>query len=255
MCGIVGQLATGADGTRIDRALLHAMRDEMAHRGPDGVGSWFAEDGRAGLGFRRLAIVDLSPTANQPMANEDGTLWLVYNGEIYNHLEIRAELNALGGHRWRTDHSDSEVILHAFEQWGIDFVQRLRGMFAIALYDTRARELWLIRDRIGIKPLYYTRRPGRFAFASEIKALLRDPDQPRRVDEEALYHYLSFLTTPAPMTLFDGIRKLPPATWLRVSDDGSAREERYWDVWQHTSPLTHATDDEIARELLEQLRI
>src|SRR5260370_18630714 len=111
------------------------------------------------------------------MTNEDGSVWLVYNGEIYNHLEIRAELERLGGHRWRTDHSDSEVILHAFEQWGIDFVQKLRGMFAIAIYDANRRDLWLIRDRIGIKPPYYAKRAGRVSFASEIKTILRDLGQ------------------------------------------------------------------------------
>jgi len=254
VCGIVGQLSLSPQAGRIDPALLAAMRDEMAHRGPDGSGQWISPDATVGLGFRRLAIVDLSAAANQPMTNEDGSVWLVYNGEIYNHLEIRAELERLGGHRWRTDHSDSEVILHAFEQWGIDFVQKLRGMFAIAIYDANRRDLWLIRDRIGIKPLYYAKRAGRFSFASEIKAILRDPEQRRAVDEEALYHYLSFLTTPAPMTLFAGIRKLPGGTWLRVAGDGTITERRYWDVLTHTDPLVGIGDAEIAERLLSELR-
>ena len=121
-------------------------------------------DGRVGLGHRRLSIIDLSEAAAQPMSNEDGTLWISFNGEIYNHAEIRAELERTGGHRWKTDHSDTEVILHAFEQWGIDCLKRFRGMFAIALWDGRARQLWLIRDRIGIKPLYYSIRHDRIRF-------------------------------------------------------------------------------------------
>jgi asparagine synthase (glutamine-hydrolysing) len=146
------------------------------------------------------------------MCNEDGTLWISFNGEIYNHGEIRTELEKIGGHRWKTDHSDTEVILHAFEQWGIGCLEKFRGMFAIALWDVRRRELWLIRDRIGIKPLYYSIHHERLVFASEIKALLMDPEQKRAVDEEAFFHYLSFLTAPAPMTLFAGIKKLPAGT-------------------------------------------
>lgn len=234
--------------------LLAAMRDEMAHRGPDGSGLWLAPDGSVGLAFRRLAIIDLSDAANQPMTNEDGSIWLVYNGEIYNHVEIRRQLEALGGHRWTTDHSDSEVIIHAYEEWGIDFVRRLRGMFAIALYDCNRRELWLVRDRIGVKPLYYSARADRFTFASEIKAILRDPDQKRSVDEEALYHYLSFLTAPSPLTLFAGIRKVPNATWLKVAADGTMTETRYWDALGDSEPLSRLGDAEIAERLLDELR-
>lgn len=188
------------------------------------------------------------------MANEDETLWVAFNGEIYNHAAIRRELEALGGHRWRTDHSDTEVILHAFETWGIDCVAKFRGMFAIALWDVRRQELWLIRDRIGVKPLYYSLHHGRFVFASEIKALLQDPEQPRTLHEESLFHYLSFLTTPAPQTLFDGIKKLPGGTWLRVRADGAMEERRYWDVWDHTSPLVGESDEVIAARILEKLR-
>src|SRR6476646_1391131 len=128
------------------------MRDTMAHRGPDGVGQWISPDCQVGLAHRRLSIIDLSATANQPMSNEDGSIWIVFNGEIYNHAEIRAELERSGGHDWRTDHSDTEVIIHAYEEWGIDCLNRFRGMFGIAVWDSRDRVLWLIRDRIGIKP-------------------------------------------------------------------------------------------------------
>ena len=205
---------------------------------------------RVGLGHRRLSIIDLSETAAQPMCNEDGTLWVSFNGEIYNHAEIRSALERIGRHHWKTDHSDTEVILHAFEQWGIDCLNKFRGMFAIALWNEKTRELWLIRDRIGIKPLYYSVHHARITFASEIKALLQDPDQRRAVHEEALYHYLSFLTTPAPQTLFDGIKKLPAGTWLRVNEDGQIHEFRYWDVWDHTTSLIGVSEEEIAERIL-----
>ena len=188
------------------------------------------------------------------MTNEDGTLQLVFNGEIYNHAEIRRELESRGGHRWRTDHSDSEVILHAFEEWGIDCLHRFRGMFAFALWDSRQQQLWLVRDRIGIKPLYWCRRKGGVAFASEIKALLADPGQRREIDEEALYHYLSFLITPAPQTLFKGIQKLPAGTWMRVDAGGRIEQRRYWDVWDQVTPLTDVSEAEIAERVLDELR-
>ncbi|MGZ9136891.1 MAG: asparagine synthase (glutamine-hydrolyzing), partial [Candidatus Deferrimicrobiaceae bacterium] len=254
MCGIAGALVFTNGSFPITESYITKMRDTMAHRGPDGFGTWVAADGRVGLGHRRLSIIDLSDAAAQPMSNEDDTLWISFNGEIYNHAEIRNELERVGGHRWKTDHSDTEVILHAFEQWGIDCLEKFRGMYAIGLWDGRKRELWLIRDRLGIKPLYYCIHHGRITFASEIKALLQDPDQKRAVNEEAFYHYLSFLTTPAPQTLFDGIRKLSCATWLRVKEDGRIQEHRYWDVWDHTIPLAGLPEEEIARNLLAELR-
>jgi len=254
MCGIVGVLSFTSSNFRVSDFYLTRMRDVMSHRGPDGAGIFVSGDRRLGLGFRRLAIIDLSERAMQPMSNEDGTLWVVFNGEIYNHAEIRAELESRGGHRWKTDHSDTEVILHSFEQWGIDCVHKFRGMFAIALWDAKKRQLWLIRDRIGVKPLYYSIHHGRLTFASEIKALLEDDEQQRAVNEEALYYYLSFNATPAPLTLFSGIQKLAPGTWIRVNEDGRVQESRYWDVWDHTEPLTKASEAEIAERILCELR-
>ncbi len=254
MCGIVGILSFNGSNFPITKPYLVKMRDTMVHRGPDGGGVWIAPDKKIGLGHRRLSIIDLSQMANQPMSNEDGSIQIVFNGEIYNHAEIRAELVKIGNHRWKTDHSDTEVILHAFEQWGIDCLHKFRDMFAIGLWDGRRRELWLVRDRIGIKPLYYSIHDNRIVFASEIKALLQDPDQKRSVHEEAFFHYLSFLTTPAPQTLFDGIKKLPPGTWLRVSEDSHTHEERYWDVLDHTTPLTNVSENEIGRMVLSELR-
>jgi len=255
VCGITGALSFKNSPFSITDTYITRMRDAMAHRGPDGQGTWIAKDARVGFGHRRLSIIDLSDAASQPMCNEERTLWVCFNGEIYNHADLRLELKQLGIHDWKTDHSDTEVILHAFEQWGIDCLERLRGMFAIALWDDRDRELWLIRDRIGIKPLYYSVHHGRITFASEIKALLEDPEQQRSVNEEAFYHYLSFLTAPAPHTLFDGIKKLPGGTWLRVSEDGQIREQRYWDVLDRTNPLIDIPEEEIAEQILNQLRI
>jgi asparagine synthase (glutamine-hydrolysing) len=254
MCGIVGAFGFGNNTLEITESYISKMRDTMVHRGPDGAGTWISPDRQIGLGHRRLAIIDLSESANQPLSNEDETLWVVFNGEIYNHAEIRAELEKNGGHRWKTDHSDTEVILHAFEEWGIDCLTRFRGMFAIALWDAKARELWLIRDRIGIKPLYYSCHHGRLTFASEIKALLVDPDQQRAINEEAFFHFLSFVTTPVPQTLFDGIRKLASGTWLRVRDNGKMQEHRYWDVYDHVSPLVGVSEEEITERLLAELR-
>ena len=254
MCGISGVLAFKNSNFEVTAAYLARMRDTMVHRGPDGAGSWISPDRRVGLAHRRLSIIDLSSAASQPMSNRDGSLGIVFNGEIYNHAEIRRELEGLGRRRWKTDHSDTEVILHAFEEWGIDCLQKFRGMFAIALWDAKARRLWLIRDRVGIKPLYYSIHHGRITFASEIKALLQDPDQARAVNEEALFHYLSFITTPAPDTLFAGIHKLPPGSFLTVDAEGHRRQERYWDVLDHTTPLAGVAEEEITERLLAELR-
>src|SRR5258707_6377553 len=148
MCGIAGVLSFTNSAFRVSEPYLTRMRDVMAHRGRDGVGIFASPDRRLGLGFRRLAIIDLSERAMQPMSNEDGTLWVVFNGEIYNHAEIRKELEARGGHRWKTDHSDTEVILHAFEEWGIDCVHKFPGMFAIALGEPNGGEPWRIPTRL-----------------------------------------------------------------------------------------------------------
>ncbi len=254
MCGIAGMLAFDRGTATVNETVVTAMREALRHRGPNGGQTWVDSSGRIGLGHRRLSIIDLSPSAAQPMANEDGTLRIVFNGEIYNHASLRAELSQSGRHRWATDHADTEVILHAFEEWGIDCVHRLRGMFAFGLWDAREQALWLVRDRIGIKPLYYGATHDRFVFGSEIKALLECPDQRRAVHEEALFHYLSFLTTPGTQTLFDGIFKLPAGTWLRVGADSRMREQRYWDVWDAAKPIQDTSDEALAERVLAELR-
>jgi asparagine synthase (glutamine-hydrolysing) len=254
MCGISGVLAFAGSNFEVTADYLTRMRDTMVHRGPDGAGLWISPNRRVGLAHRRLAIIDLAEAAAQPMSSADGSLQLVFNGEIYNHAEIRRELIELGHWQWKTDHSDTEVILHAFAEWGIDCLQRFRGMFAFALWDARAHRLWLVRDRIGIKPLYYSVHHGRVTFASEIKALLQDAEQVRAVNEEGLFHYLSFLTTPAPDTLFAGIHKLSPGSFLAIEAGGRQHEEKYWDALDQTTPLTGVSEEEIAERLLMELR-
>jgi asparagine synthase (glutamine-hydrolysing) len=204
------------------RELVGRMCRVIRHRGPDDEGA-LVDDGVA-LGMRRLSIIDLS-TGRQPIHNEDRTVWVVFNGEIYNFRALRAELEG-AGHRFYTS-SDTEVIAHAYEQWGAKAVSRLRGMFGFAVWDTRCRRLLLARDRIGIKPLHYAIVDGRLYFASEIKSLLEAPDVPRDLDLDALNHYLSFLYTPRDQSIFKGIRRLPPGHLLTWAD-GRARLEQYW---------------------------
>lgn len=254
MCGIAGAIIFQDSSFSITPDYLAGMCSALSHRGPDGEGVWVSPDHKVGLAHRRLSIIDLSAAASQPMSNEDGSLWCIFNGEIYNHAQIRQELVRINRHRWKTDHSDTEVILHAFEQWGIDCLDKFRGMFSIALWDARKKELWLIRDRLGIKPLYYSVHNNRLVFGSEIKALLCDPQQQRRIDEESLFHYLSFLTTPAPATIFAGIRKLPAGTWIKINARGDIAERRYWDVLDHTTPLRAQSENEICTLIRDELK-
>jgi asparagine synthase (glutamine-hydrolysing) len=222
MCGIAGLVT--APGQVADARLLKAMTDILAHRGPDGDGMHL--DGRVGLGHRRLAIIDLT-TGDQPMASDDGRVWVVFNGEIYNFRELRRDLESRG-ERFRTT-SDTEVLIKAYEVYGTDCLRHLRGMFAFALWDGRRRRLFLARDRAGIKPLVYAWDGRRLLFGSEIKALLQDPSVERDVDVDALRDYLTFLYVPSPKTIFRAIRKLPPASFLTLDvDAGDLRVERYW---------------------------
>ncbi|MCS6885094.1 MAG: asparagine synthase (glutamine-hydrolyzing) [Acidobacteriota bacterium] len=228
MCGICGIYKYGKTAVEINSDLLVAMRDRMVHRGPDDAGIYISADRRIGLGHRRLSILDLSAAGRQPMANEDASIWVSFNGEIYNHRKFRSELIAKG-HRYRSE-TDTETLLHLYEERGIDFLQAIEGMFAIALWDSKEQRLILARDRLGIKPLYYAELPGQVIFASEIKALLVHPQVTRDIDEEALYHYLTFLAVPPPKTLFTGIRKLPAGHYLIYDKDGRGELVRYWDA-------------------------
>lgn len=237
MCGMCGILSFG-DGFPSDASTTVAMRDTMVHRGPDDAGVWTDPACGVALGHRRLSIVDLSAHGYQPMSNEDGTVWIAFNGEIYNHAQLRPGLEARG-HVYRSG-SDTETILHLYEELGPDCVNELDGMFAFAIWDGNRRELFLARDRLGVKPLYWARKPGGFVFGSEIKALLRHPAVTAELDEEAFFHYLTFVCTPAPMTMFDGIRKLAPAQWMLVRPDGTMRTETYW------SPMSDEAEREVA---------
>lgn len=229
MCGIVGVFAYGQSG-RVTTSIIDTMRDTMQHRGPDGGESWISARGHIGLGHRRLSIVDLSTAANQPMPNEDGSVWLTFNGEIYNHTKFRSELER-AGHRFRTDHSDTEILVHGYEEWGLDgLLERISGDFAFGIHDAEDDALYIVRDRIGVKPLYFAVFDGEFVFASEIKALLAHPKAEIDIDPYAMVHYLSFLTTPAPMTMFKGVYKLPAGCWLRVGANGELHLHRYYDA-------------------------
>src|SRR2546427_12971787 len=228
MCGICGVWEYGAAEGRVERALVTAMRDVMTHRGPDDAGELLFDEGRGGLGFRRLSIIDLSEAGNQPMHGCTDRVWLVFNGEIYNHAELREGLEQRG-HIY-SSRTDSETILHLYEERGLDFVNHIEGDYAIALWDADGERLVLARDRAGVKPLYFTQQNGRFIFASEIKAILEHPAVTAEVHEDALYHYLTFLTTPAPQTLFPDIQKIPAGHMLTVKRDGTAKLHQYWDA-------------------------
>ena len=205
--------------------MLRAMRDAMTHRGPDDEGLYLSAG--VGLGHRRLSVIDLT-TGHQPMFNEDGTVCIVFNGEIYNHLDVRTEMQRLG-HRYAT-RSDTESIVHAYEEDGSACVQRLNGMFAFAIWDARDHTLFLARDRTGMKPLYYWVDSDKFIFASEIKSVLEYPGVPRQLDMDGLNLYLALQYVPAPWTLFRGVRKLPPGCFLVCRADGQVKVEKYWDV-------------------------
>jgi asparagine synthase (glutamine-hydrolysing) len=241
MCGIAGLWSPAP----VDRALVHAMTAALAHRGPDGEG--FDFDDEVGLGHRRLSIIDLA-TGSQPMSSDDGMLSLVFNGEIYNFPELRRELEA-EGHRFRT-RSDTEVILHLYQDVGAGVVTRLRGMFAFAIWDRRRRRLFLARDHIGQKPLFYSATNGRFAFASEIKALLQPGLVSASLDLVGLSHLMSVRFIPGTGTLFHDVEKLPAGHWM-VVEEGRVTLERYWEP--RYEPKMSASEEEIVDGLRGRL--
>src|SRR5881296_65358 len=206
MCGIAGIFSRGDVPVPLRRLL--AMRDDQVHRGPEAVGERTGP--HIGLAFNRLAIIDLSPQANQPMASEDDTVWIVFNGEIYNFREVRQDLQSRG-HRFRTQ-GDTEVILQGYRQWGIDVATRLNGMFAFALWDVSKETLYLVRDRVGKKPLFYRDAEGEVAFASEVRALIKGLRGTPPMNLSALDAYLSYLCVPGEMSIYEGVRKVPPAS-------------------------------------------
>ncbi|HJS89285.1 MAG TPA: asparagine synthase (glutamine-hydrolyzing) [Steroidobacteraceae bacterium] len=236
MCGICGFNWS-------DERLIEKMKARLVHRGPDDHGSYVAEG--VSLGHRRLSIVDLSDAGRQPLSNEDGTVWITFNGEIYNHLELRSRLEAKG-HVFRS-RSDTEAIVHAYEEYGLEFARHLTGMFALAIWDATRRRLVLARDRLGLKPLYYAFSQGRLRFASEIKALLADPTLPRALHRQGLLELLGYEFVPAPATLFAGIHKLLPGCLLTL-EGGRARLSRYWSLERQEA----AASEEALAQLLER---
>ena len=248
MCGIAGFLSIGA--ARPGEEMLRAMGDAMAHRGPDASGTFFSPDGRAGLSHRRLSILDLSPAGAQPMFSADRSLVLSFNGEVYNFREIRADLEGMG-HVFRGG-SDTEVMLAAFREWGVDSaVRRFIGMFAFALWDSGTRKLYLVRDRLGIKPLYLARLPGILLFASEMKALLAYPDFPREVDRSALQYFLEYQYVPGPHAIYRNVEKVLPGHIVEIGGDGSIADRTYWDLFDYWGKAQDRprTEEEYEEEL------
>src|SRR5216683_2477391 len=245
MCGIAGIVRN--DAKAIDEVLLSRMCAAIRHRGPDEDG--FYVHGPVGLAMRRLSIIDLKG-GQQPIHNQDRTAWIVFNGEIYNYLELRKSLEKLG-HRFYTN-SDTEAIINAYERYGSDCVKHLRGMFAFAIWDERTQELFLARDRVGKKPLLYAQVNGQFVFGSEFSALLLHPEISRDILPQALDYYFSFMCVPAPLTVYRSIKKLEPGHTLRWRK-GEIRTERYWQPdFSHKLKITEAEAGERAIEILRE---
>lgn len=254
MCGIFG--VAYFDNRVVNKETINHCRDvsTMKLRGPDGKGTWISKDNRIGFAHRRLSIIDLSEEAKQPMFNQNNNVVLTYNGEIYNHKEIRKELEKLEKYEWKTDHSDTEVILHAYEEWGINCLKKLRGMFAFAIWDASKNELFLVRDRLGIKPLYYSFISKGIIFSSDINAILAYPEIKREINEDAVFDYLSFLTVPAPNTLFKGIRKLENSTYIKIDKDFQIHQKRYWDMFEKNNHFESATEEDFSKTILKEFQ-
>ena len=226
MCGICG-IYSSSKTEMLDEDILKAMANSMPHRGPDDFGIYLNQSERIGFGFRRLSIIDLKQ-GHQPMTNEDETIWIVYNGEIYNYQQLRQHLERKG-HKFQTN-TDTEIIIHAFEEKSEKLLSELRGMFAFAIWDSKKKKLFIARDRIGIKPLYYGTFDGYFIFGSEIKALLEFPLVKRKLCIKGVNNFLTFLAVPPPYTLFEGIYKLPAGCFLTIDDSGNTKINEFWNA-------------------------
>lgn len=244
MCGIVGRVNFKPE-IKVDYWNIRRMADSLRHRGPDDEGVWIK--GSVGLGHRRLAIIDLSPSGRNPMCNEDGTVWIVFNGEIYNFLELRRELEQKG-HQFRS-RTDTEVILHLYEEMGTNCVKRLTGMFAFAIWDDRQRQMMLARDRLGKKPLYYELQESHLIFGSELKAVLRSGEATSTPDFDSIHQFLLWQCIPSPNTVFTGIKKLPPASILVWQERKGVRIENYWTL--NYGDQSRASEAEIAANIRE----
>lgn len=236
MCGFAGFSRLEANANIVDMHLLQSMAEKIAHRGPDDQGLWLDKQLDIGLANRRLAIIDLSPSGHMPMHNKQNSLVISYNGEIYNYRQLRAELEALG-YEFHSD-SDTESILHGYTAWGVKIFDKLDGFFAFALFDRELNELFLVRDRVGVKPLYFTMQGGFLSFASEIKALWKLPWMRQDLSPQALYHYLTFMVTPAPYTLFQGVYKLPAGYYLRLDAQRKITYHEWYDILKQIPTVT-----------------
>lgn len=245
MCGITGYYNFQKDEA-VTNLQLERMSSTLVHRGPDDDGIYVSSNQRLGFGFRRLAIIDLSALGHQPMSNARGTVWTMFNGEIYNYRELRAD-SGKKGYRF-VSKSDTETIIHSYEAYGLDAVHRWNGMFAVALWDDEKRRLLLVRDRLGIKPLYYTVQNGALIFGSEIKAILAHSSVQKKLNERAVYDYLSFACTPGPETLFEGIHKLAPGHYLTVDEKG-VQEREYWSILDSMRSPEKASEEEFVSRI------
>lgn len=247
MCGIVGILSTNE---KVDLDTVKKMRDSMTHRGPDDCGVYLSKDGLVALGHRRLSIIDLSSHGKQPLRNEDGTIWVVHNGEIYNYQSLRQKLEELG-HLFHSN-TDTEVIVHAYEAWGEDCISRFRGMFAFAIWDEKSKIILLARDRLGIKPLFYYWDGKVFIFSSEIKGILTYPHINRAIDTTALFDYFTYLYIPPPKTIYTHIRKIREGHILKYENE-VLKEHKYWDInFAEKKKLTESQAEELLLDKLKE---
>ena len=247
MCGLVALMSPAPRGADAFRHLLGAMTDRIAHRGPDADGFAVLDEGRVGFGHRRLSIVNLGPDGNQPMSEATGRVHVVFNGEIYNHETLRRELES-AGHPFRTRNSDTEVLIQGYLAWGWEgLLARLHGMFAFVLWDAEARRIFAVRDRLGIKPLYYAKLGNDLVFSSEIKAMAAHPSFRARLNDVACLDILNVLATPAPMTLFDGVFKLSPGEYLWAAPDQAPQKKKWWSPPGAEAVAPVAFDEVVAR--------
>jgi asparagine synthase (glutamine-hydrolysing) len=252
MCGITGIVEYSANEPQINEEILKSMSDVIIHRGPDSDGNWISPARRCGLAFRRLAIIDLSDAGNQPMSTSDGRFTIVFNGEIYNHKDIRKDLESLG-YKYRSG-TDTETILYGYKEWGTEILNRMFGMWAIAIWDDEKEELFCTRDRIGIKPFYFTNRNGRFIFGSEIKSILQHPSVSPELNFNELPNYLNWGMSSNRESLFKGINKLAAGRYLTLSKNGDIKVERYWSPLKQDQEYSKLSEKEIHAEVLSILR-
>ena len=253
MCGITGIVEAQSSEPQINESILKSMSDVIIHRGPDSDGQWISPGRKCGLAFRRLAIIDLSSNGNQPMTTEDGRYTIVFNGEIYNHEEIRRELEERG-YKYRS-RTDTETILYGYKEFGKDIVTKMNGMWGFAIWDDREKELFCARDRIGIKPFYFYNQNGRFIFGSEIKSILQHPSVSKELNLEELPNYLNFGMSGNRNSLFKNIHKIPAGHYLKLNNKGDIEVNRYWSAIPKGLQYTDMSEKEIQEELVRLLRV